>query len=180
VQPLRRWVPGTARPPAPAGTLPVDAPLEEASRQDIAFCSELLSHGGVAVAEAGFKAEAELLRMRQAGLLDLQRDQVPPFAVTRVALSQKARELVSKDGRARTGGSRNGVGGTETKPAATLDAKQERMLRRNGFEVARGMLNAAVKSEIAAWKAAGGPGGYRALETRILTRITEIEAPFPV
>jgi hypothetical protein len=179
VQKLRRWVPGTAQAPAPAATKPVDAPVEAVSGQDIAFCTELLSHGGVAVAEAGFKAEAELLRMRQAGLLDLQRDQVPPFAVTRVALSQKARELVSRAGSARTGGSRKGGAGTEMKPAPTLDAKQERTLRRNGFEVARGMLNAAVKSEIAAWKAAGGPGGYRALETRILTRITEIEVPFP-
>lgn len=178
MQTLRRWVPGTAR--TPASSPPPHAPVEAASRQDLAFCSELLAHGGVAVAEAGFKAEAELLRMRQAGLLDLERDQVPPFAVTRVALSQKARELVSRDGRARTDDSRNGGAGTGIRPAAPLDAKQARMLRRNGFEVARGLLNAAVKSEIAAWQAAGEPGGYRVLETRILTRITEIEVPFPV
>ena len=141
----------------------------------------LLSHGGVAVAEEGFKAEAELLRMRRAGLLDLQRDQAPPFAVTRVALSPKARELVSRAGRAKTSGGRDGC--CRERDEAGGDARipqQEWTLRRSGFEVARGMLNAAVKSEIAAWKVAGGPGGYSALEIRILTRISEIEAPFPV
>lgn len=182
--PLRRWVPGAARNPAAAGPLAADGladePLPEASPQDIAFCSALHSHGGVAVAEEGFKAEAELLRMRRAGLLDLQRDQAPPFAVTRVALSQKARDLVSRAGRAKTGGGRANVAANERKQAATADPQQEWMLRRSGFEVARGMLNAAVKSEIAAWKGAGGPGGYSALEIRILTRISEIKVPFPV
>lgn len=188
MQPLRRWIPGAARNPVSAGTLPaggpadgpVDGPLPEASPQDIAFCSALLSHGGVAVAEEGFKAEAELLRMRRAGLLDLQRDQAPPFAVTRVALSPKARELVSRAGRAKTSGGRDGVAVEERKLAAATDPQQEWTLRRSGFEVARGMLNAAVKSEIAAWKVAGGPGGYSALEIRILTRISEIKVPFPV
>jgi hypothetical protein len=118
--------------------------------------------------------------MRRAGLLDLQRDQTPPFAVTRVALSQKARELVARAGRAGAGGDRNGTAKNEMKPAATPDAQRAGVLRRSGFEVARGMLNAAVKSEIAAWKGAGGPGGYSALEIRILTRIAEIKAPFPL
>jgi hypothetical protein len=187
VQPLRRWVPGAAKHPAAAGVLPADGPaggpadgpLVEASPQDIAFCLALHSHGGVAVAEDGFKAEAELLRMRRAGLLDLQRDQAPPFAVTRVALSPKARELVSRAGRGKAGGGREGVAANEKKQATTAESRQEWTLRRSGFEVARGMLNAAVKSEIAAWKGAGGPGGYSALEIRILTRISEIEVPFP-
>jgi hypothetical protein len=188
VQPLRRWVPGAAKSATAAGVLPaggaadgpVDGPLAEASPQDIAFCLALHSHGGIAVAEEGFKAEAELLRMRRAGLLDLQRDQAPPFAVTRVALSPKARELVSRAGRGKTSGGRDGVAAHQKKPAPTVDSRQEWTQRRSGFEVARGMLNAAVKSEIAAWKVAGGPGGYSALEIRILTRISEIEAPFPV
>jgi hypothetical protein len=179
-QPLRRWVPGTARAPAPADSLPADGPRQEVSPADIAFCTELHAHGGIAVAEEGFKAETELLRMRRAGLLDLRRGQAPPFAVTRVALSQKARDLVARAGRAKTGGARAGDATGEMKPASTPDARQAWMLRRSGFEVARGMLNAAVKSEIAAWKGAGGPGGYPALEIRILTRIAEIKVPFPV
>jgi hypothetical protein len=148
----------------------------EASAKDIAFCSELAFHGGVAVTEQGFKAEAELLRMRQAGLLEIQRDEIPPFAVIRVALSPKARELLSRRGRTTTEAPRTGLLDNAAPPP---DPKQERILRRNGFEVARGMINAAVKSEIAAWKAAGGPGGYAALETRILTRISQIEVPIP-
>ena len=180
MQPLRRWVPGAARNSTPADSPPVDGLSEEVAPRDIAFCAALQSHGGVAVAEEGFKAEAELLRMRRAGLLDLQRDQAPPFVVTRVALSQKARDLLSRPGRTKTGGGGDGGATSERKPAATPDTQQAWMLRRSGFEVARGMLNAAVKSEIAAWKGAGGPGGYAALELRILTRITEIKVPFPV
>jgi hypothetical protein len=149
--------------------------LPDLSAQDIAFCAALHAHGGVAVAEDGFRAEAELLRMRRSGLLDLQRDQSPPFAITRVALSQKARDLVFRAGRAKAA---DGVAAPAKRPAATPEQQQEWTLRRSGFEVARGMLNAAVKSEFAAWKGAGGPGGYAALEVRILTRISEIKVPF--
>ncbi|HEX3575607.1 MAG TPA: hypothetical protein VHU42_13475 [Rhodopila sp.] len=180
MQPLRRWVPGPAPDASRAGNRPVDEPFGQASAEDIAFCSQLLVHGGVAIAEDGFDAEADLLRMRQAGLLELQRDQAPPFAVTRVALSQKARERLSKGQPVATGREQKREIATAMKPATPPDSKPERMLRRNGFEVARGMLNAAVKSEIAAWVAAGGPGGCTALETRILTRISAIEAPFPI
>jgi hypothetical protein len=172
VQPFRRWVPG----PVGTGASRADVPPMDGSAKDIAFCSELAFHGGVAVAEQGFKAEAELLRMRQAGLLEIRREESPPFAVTRVALSPKARDLLSRRGRTTAEGIRTGI---LDNAAAAPDPKQERILRRNGFEVARGMINAAVKSEIAAWKAAGGPGGYAALETRILTRISQIEVPIP-
>ncbi|MDR3535115.1 MAG: hypothetical protein P4L71_01320 [Acetobacteraceae bacterium] len=149
--------------------------MEEPSPKGLAFCAELAVHGGVAVSEQGFKAEAELLQMRQAGLLDLQRDEAPPFAVTRVALSHKARELLAEPDRTTTDGSRTDVAGNVPKTAV---AKQEQVLRRNGFEVARGMITAAVKSEIAAWNAEGEPEGYAGLEARILARIARIEVPF--
>jgi hypothetical protein len=181
VQTLRRWVPASVRDAADVAIRPTAVPLGEASAQDIAFCSKLHRHGGVAVAATGFSAEAELLRMRQAGLLELQRDKSPPFAVTRVALTAEARAMLT--GGARTGQQpavRNGSAKAAMTAAPTCDPDQQRMLRRNGFEVARGMCNAAVKSEIAAWKAAGGPGGPVALETRILTRISAIEVPFAV
>jgi hypothetical protein len=142
------------------------------------FCSELHRHGGIAMSEQGFGAEGELLRMRQSGLLELQRDQAPPFAITRVALSLKARELLVAHCGTRAGGRPPVAAGIETKPPVTQTPNQASG-RRNGFEVARGMCNAAVKSEMAAWRAAGEPGGYAALEKRLLTRIAAIEVPFP-
>jgi hypothetical protein len=154
---------------------------DEVSAKDIAFCSEFAFHGGVAVSEQGFKAEAELVRMRQAGLLDLQRDETPPFAVTRVALSAAARELLSGRGRPMSMDDKADGGKTATavqQPA--LDPEQQRRLRRNGFEIARGMISAAMKTEFASWIAAGSPGGPAGLEVRILTRISQIEVPFPV
>jgi hypothetical protein len=173
-------VPGAARDAAGAGARANPAPSAKFTAQDIEFCAELQRHGGVAVAETGFRAEAELLRMRQAGLLELRRDQAPPFAVTRVALTQTARDLVSRSGgtpiRQPAGVPQ---GSSQSAMTGGLDRKRQQMLRRNGFEVARAMCGAAVKSEIAAWMAAGEPGGCAALETRILTRITEIEVPFP-
>jgi hypothetical protein len=180
VQQLRRWVPGPARKAVAAVTPAVAERSEEPSLKDLAFCSELAFHGGVAVSEKGFKAETELVRMRQVGLLDLQRGAVPPFAVTRVALSAKAHELLSGRGQAFAAG--RGKVATESavgKPASGLDLKQERHLRRNGFEVARGMISAAVKTELASWTAASKPGGISGLEARILTRISQIEVPFP-
>jgi hypothetical protein len=179
VQPLRRWVPASAGDLARASTQSNDGPLEKLSPKDMAFCAELAFNGGVAVSEEGFKAEAELLRMRQAGLLDLQRDQAPPFAVTRVALSDKARALLSGKGRTTTNRDRTRVAENAARAASSSDPGQGQTLRRNGFEVARGMINAAVKSEIASWNAKGRPGGYGTLETHILARISRIETPFP-
>jgi hypothetical protein len=179
MQPLRRWVPGSAKDPVKDKPRQDQAPLPEICPRDIAFCSELGFHGGVAVSEQGFKSEAELLRMREAGLLDLQRDPAPPFAITRVALSAKARDLLAGRVRISTGGQNRTAEG-QPGSAGDLRQAQEKVLRRNGFEVARGMIAAGVKSEIAAWKAAGGPGGYATLEARILTRIGQIEIPFPV
>ncbi len=178
MQPLRRWVPGPARDAASARPAPTSAPMPDISLQDVEFCSELHRHGGVAVAEQGFAAEGELLRMRQAGLLELQRDQDPPYAITRVALSLRVQELLSSRLGKKASGGQASVTDNATRPPATQDPKQIPMLRRNGFEVARGMCNAAVKSEMAAWKAAGGPGGYAALEKRVLMRIAAIEVPF--
>jgi hypothetical protein len=152
--------------------------MPDISPPDMEFCSELHRYGGVAVAEQGFAMEGELLRMRQAGLLDLQRDKAPPHAITRVTLSLKARELLFARSGTKAGGDQPVVVGNATRPPVTQDPKQTSMLRRNGFEVARGMCNAAVKSEMAIWKAAGGPGGYASLEKRVLTRIAAIEAPF--
>ncbi|HET6307825.1 MAG TPA: hypothetical protein VFG12_11600 [Rhodopila sp.] len=170
MQPLRRWVP--ARLPAAPEQPSLDALLQDIAPQDIEFCAALQANGGVAAAEDGFQAEAELLRLRRAGLLDLQRDQTPPFAITRVALSQKARDLVQIAARTKA------PDRSAKPPAAAPEQQHSWMLRRSGFEVARGMLNAAVKSEFAAWKKEGGPGGYAALETRILTRIGDVKVPF--
>jgi hypothetical protein len=70
------------------------------------------------------------------------------------------------------------------------DTTQERLLRRHGFEVARGMISAVVKTELASWNATeqGGESVAREaqvltrigkiLETRILTRISQIASPF--
>lgn len=175
MQPVRRWVPRSARDLPRTSVQPDDVQSEEPSAKELAFCAELAFHGGVAISDGGFKAEAELLRMRQAGLLDLQRDDAPPFAVTRVALSQKARQLLAGSNRTVTDGDRTGDAENEAKAPA---AKQEQVLRRNGFEVARGMITAAIKSEIAGWNAEGGTEGYAALEARILARISRIEGPF--
>jgi hypothetical protein len=173
MQQLRRWVPGPSRDavgiPAPAAAF---NQMAEVSAKDIAFCSEFAFHGGIAVSEQGFEAEAELVRMRQAGLLELQRDQAPPFAVTRVALSPSARAMLS---------GRGGIPSTDDgarKPAAVADPKQDYRMKCNGFEVARGMMTAAVKAELASWTAAGGVGGIAGLELRILTRVSQIKAPF--
>ena len=187
---LRRWVPGPARAKArtegqgggqsgsPAGVLRP----EHVSGRDIAFCAELAAHGGVAVSAQGFQAETELLRLQQAGLLDVQRDPAPPFAMMRVALSTAARELLRAPAPARR--ERLPDVAAEAPPAreaprAMPGTAQERSLRRNGFEVARGMFGAAVKAELAAWSAGGQPGGAAGLEARIMARLGGIEAPFP-
>jgi hypothetical protein len=180
VQSLRRWVPGPARDALPTATPAVGVRSEEAAAKDIAFCSELAFHGGVAVSEKGFKAEGELVRMRQAGLLDLERDVVPPFAVTRVALSHTARQMLSGPSRVLPGGGGKDARENAAGQAVTaLDPKQEMRLRCNGFEVARGMISAAVKAELASWYAAGGKAGTAELEGRLLMRINKIVIPFP-
>jgi hypothetical protein len=178
MQQLRRWVPGPARDTVRA-IAPAAVCSEEPSPKDLAFCSELAFHGGVAVSEKGFKADAELVRLRRTGLLDLQRETVPPFAVTRVTLSPKAREILSGQGSVSLGGGKDASQSGAGKTADGLDVKQERRLRRNGFEVARGMISAAVKTEFASWTAASNSGGMPGLEARILTRISKIEVPFP-
>ena len=179
MQPLRRWVPGTAKGAAQANPAAARVRPEDISLKDLAFCSELAFHGGVARNEEGFTAEAELLRMRQAGLLELQRTATPPFAVMQVNMSPRAYELLSRRVRGPASGSGTQVTAHAAGPVATPGQKRENILRRNGFEVARGMINAAVKSEIAAWTAEGQHGGAAALEARILTRVGQFEVPFP-
>ena len=182
VQPLRRWVPG----PAPAkplqGGRSAGLRLDGVSGKDIAFCAEFAVHGGVAVSRQGFKAETELLRLQHAGLLEVERDPAPPFAMTRVALSPAARELLfgpaarSQPGEAAM--KAKAEPGTSPFVASATAAAQERSLRRNGFEVARGMIGAAVKAELAGWKAGADGGDAAELEARIMARLNQIEAPF--
>ena len=57
---------------------------------------------------------------------------------------------------------------------------QDQRLRRNGFEVAKGMISAAIKSELSSWRLAGEHGGPAALEARLLARVSQIEAPFRI
>ena len=63
-------------------------------------------------------------------------------------------------------------------PAPSAVPETEQGWRRNGFEVARGMISAAVKAELAAWAAAGCPGGVAQAETQVMTRISRLAAPF--
>jgi hypothetical protein len=179
VQSLRRWVPGHARSAVWGVTQPVGERPDEVAEKDIAFCSEFAFHGGVAASATGFKVEAELVRMRRARLLDLERDVAPPFAVTRVTLWSRARGMLSGQCQVSAGG--RGKDADEhgsAKPAASLDPKLEQRLRCNGFEVARGMFSAALKAEFASWHAAGAPLATAGLEARILARISQIKAPF--
>ena len=175
MQPLRRWVPGPAAIVARDYIQANDQQPDDVAEKDLIFCAELASHGGVASSVLGFKAEGELVRMRQAGLLNLQREPDSPFAVIRVTLSSAARELLSKQAwnklvRVAT---RN-----QTIPAAAVDFQQAKSARRNGFEEARGMIGAAVKAECGVWIANGGPPGMNEFEARIMTRIGQIDVPF--
>jgi hypothetical protein len=139
------------------------------SAKDLAFCAEFAQCGGVAASSRGFRAEAELLRMQRVGLLDLQRDAAAPFAVIRVTMTDRARALVSAPKPARAAPAKAPVAGDG-------DAKSQRS---HGFEVARGVLSAAIKAELSSWHAQGEPGGAAALETRVMTRISHIPVPFP-
>jgi hypothetical protein len=177
---LHRWVLGLAQ-DAVRTTNPASGlrPVEVAA-EDTEFCSDLALHSGIAVSEKGFKAEAELVRMRQTWLLDLERDVVPPLAVTPVALSHQARPMLS--GRGRVVSARNGQAASENQAeiaANVLDPKQQLRLRCNAFEVACCMISAAVKTETASWHEADGPAVTAELEARMLTRINQVQIPFP-
>lgn len=168
---MRRWIPGSARqagsPTATPTPTPAPLNLHDLSERDLAFCTEFAAHGGVAASEQGFKAETELTRMQRAGLLVLQRDRAPPFAVLQVSLSPPVRELLSN--------TRAAVSGPSPKPrAAPLQATlADKEHCRKGFEVARGMIGAVIRAE---WsKSAGQCDG---LEDRIMARIGALQDPF--
>ncbi len=173
MSPLRRWVPAPAPSVSRAAATPAPLCTEALSSRDIAFCEELALHGGVATSSEGFKAEAELVRLHRAGLVELQRDPQPPFAIIRVALTPAARHL--GDGPWETA---EAAVPSQPGPAPSAVPETEQGWRRNGFEVARGMISAAVKAELAAWAAAGCPGGVAQAETQVMTRISRLAAPF--
>jgi hypothetical protein len=152
----------------------------EATAQDTEFRSVLTLHGGIAVSKEGLKVEAKLVRMRQAGLLDLERNVAPSFAATRVALSHQARQMMS--GRGRVVSACNGPDAHENEAdsaAIMLDQKQQLQSRCSGFEVARWMISAAVKSELATWHMADGPAMTAEFEAPMPTRMSQIQIPFP-
>ena len=162
-----------AEPAAPnASPRPAVLRLDQAAGQDLAFCAEFAAHGGVARSAEGFKGEADLIRMQQAGLLELERDASPPFDIVVVGLSAHARALLSQPATAAPSAERPLA--RESTPAHVGDRRQ----LRHGFEVARGLIGAAVKTEIATWMAAGGIGGTEALEARVMARISQLPAPF--
>lgn len=132
--------------------------------KDIAFCSELAFHGGTRVSYDGFANERDLFRLHEAGLLDLCRQNEQPFMIVRMSLSAAARRMVEG-----TGAARNNAAAA---PAPADD------VRRQVFEVARGMISVAAKSEFAAWRATGQGGGADALEQRVLARILSIGTPY--
>lgn len=177
MQPLRRWIPVPSRvlaePAAPnASSRSAVLRLDRVAGQDLAFCAEFAAHGGIAHSADGFKGEADLIRMQQAGLLELERDPSPPFNIVAVSLSARARALPSQPGTAAP--SAKSLLAPDSSPAHVGDRRQ----LRHGFEVARGLISAAVKTEIAAWRAAGGVGGAEALEARVMSRISQLPAPF--
>lgn len=169
MQPLRRWLPEAARKDdlSPADVL----------GKDMAFCAEFAVHGGVAVSKCGFKAEAALLRMHQAGLLNLGRDPVPPFAVVRVTLSAAARDLLLSEER-RTVGVPTPASRTTPALGAARDPTSDRGARRNGFEVARGMISSAIKAELSCPIPDLDQMQTAALAARIIGRISQIQLPF--
>ncbi len=167
---LRRWVPAPARPPAAAAGLASGHSAQDAAmRDDLAFCAAFAAQGGVAESAEGFSAEPDLVRMQQAGLVDLRRDSHPPFAVTRVALSASGRAILAGSAAPAAAG---------TVPLVPAPPPAAGPARRNGFEVARGMIGAAIKAEVASWIAQGEPGGPAALERRLMTRVGQIGCPF--
>lgn len=177
MQPLRRWIPFPSRVPAQsaapnASLRPAFLRLDQVAGQDLAFCAEFAAHGGIARSAKGFKGEADLIRMQQTGLLELERDPSPPFDIVAVSLSAHARALLSQPATAVPSAERL------LAPESTPTHVGDRCQLRHGFEVARGLIGAAVKTEIAAWTAAGGIGGTEALEGRVMARISQLPAPF--
>lgn len=171
MQPLRRWVPPSAKktvavPTRIANDRQCDGPVE-ISDQDLAFCAEFEANGGVAASDEGFKAEGDLIRMEQSGLLNLVRSDRAPFAVIRVRLSAGAYRLLGRDkasiGVAGVASPRHG----RSESAASTDSK------RHGFEIARGMIAAAIKTEMS------GMGGLPpAAAARLMERISRMPIPF--
>lgn len=185
MQPLRKWVPAPARGMLEAAAQPVRGPASDRpntlrstalrrdliTAKDLAFCAEFAVHGGQARSEDGFQGEAELVRMHRAGLLDLERDTAQPYNIVAVSLSAGAHGMLSDSAPASPA--------QQQSPQRTANvATTDRTHRRNGFEVARAMVGAAVKAEVAAWIGQGSPGGPGALEQRMMARITELRAPF--
>ena len=186
MKPLRRWVPAPARALSDAAVQPVRGPASDRpdtlrpnalrrdliTAKDMAFCAEFAVHGGQSRSPSGFQGEAELVRIHRAGLLDLERDTAAPYNIVVVSLSAGAYEMLS------------GTGPVSSAPPPQSQQRMadavttDRTHRRNGFEVARAMVGAAVKAEVAAWIGQGSPGGPRALEQRMMARITELRAPF--
>lgn len=146
--------------------------LDQAAGQDLAFCAEFAAHGGIARSAEGFRGEADLVRMQQAGLLELERDPSPPFDIVAVNLSAQARALLSRPATAAPSAE------SLLAPAPSPTHVGDRRQPRHGFEVARGLIGVVVKTEIAAWTAAGGAGGAVALEARVMARISQLPAPF--
>lgn len=181
MQTLRRWNPGRVSNDERPSSRVVAARKDNLSPADVlgkdmAFCAEFAVHGGVAISAYGFKAETELLRMQEAGLLNLVRDVTPPFAVVRVTLSATARNLVSGE-RCMTN-SRTPPTNTTYAFEAAKDATPDHSARRNGFEVARGMISAAIKAELSFIMPELNHQSSAAVASRVMTRINQIQVPF--
>lgn len=160
---MRRWIPGPARQTA----APAPLTLHDISERDLAFCTEFAARGGVAASDQGFKAETELTRMQRAGLLVLQRDRAPPFAVLQVSLAPAMRELLANSRAAENDGPLK----PRAAPHAATSADKEHY--RKGFEVARGMISAAIKAELSS-----SPGQCDGFADRIMARISTLQDPF--
>jgi hypothetical protein len=165
MQTLRKWLPPAAPlAHAPAlGSGPIDR--SAVSGRDLAFCAEFAAHGGIAERNEGFDAEADLVRMQAAGLVLLTRNPEPPFVITRVKLTDAAREFLAR-------GSLASIPSASPRPAST-----EAGSRRNGFETARAMITSTLKAELAATRNGGRLPQLDDLERRLLSRIDAIELP---
>jgi hypothetical protein len=186
MQPLRQWVPTPTRARSEATTQTVRGPASDRpdtlhsnplrrdliAAKDLAFCAEFAVHGGQARSPDGFRGEPELVRMHRAGLLDLERDPAPPYNVVCVSLSAAARGVLS-------GNEPVALEHQQTQRETPAPITTDQAHRRNGFEVARAMVGAAVKAEFAAWITQESLGGPGALEQRVMARINELSAPFP-
>jgi hypothetical protein len=175
MQPLRQWSPPPSIPTAPShapaandrtDTAPIGVPAAIPD-QDLTFCAEFAAIGGVAASEGGFKAGTDLLRMEASGLLDLIRSDEAPYGVIRVRLSVGARRLLGQppvgpvdDGR--------------LDPAHARTAAGDREAKRHGFEIARGMIGAAIKAELSSMNDGLPP----ALAARLMDRISRMPMPF--